>query len=577
MAHDLFIGHSVKEKTTADAMCPMREADEIRRRIAPRGVTPGIEWRKCIVDAIRHARIMAPMCILAVLVSSGRAQQTRGLEAAPAQSGRRLALVIGNKSYPWKPLVNPVNDATDVAAALSGDGFNGGNVKPLFDLNEHDLKRAVREFVESVKSGDFAFLYYSGHGVEVKGVNYLLPVDLPADATEGEVEDEAVSAQRIAQDLESQGAAVKVLVLDACRDNPLRATKSAGGGGLASMEGLGSLIVFATEAGRTASDNTEGRNGLFTQYLLKALTRPGVSLDDALRDVARQVSAETNRRQVPMIYGLLEQPVILVGGPITVNVAPAQTAPDPCLEAWNTIKDSKDPQDYDDFAAACPNSQYTTPARLAANKLRRQAAPTQASAPSVSAPAKSPQLLANEANALIAHGSYAEARPLAEQACNGGEAAGCLYLGGLYFLGHGVATDYEQSGVLFQKACDGGNLEGCFSLGYLYQSGLGEATDYAKARALYQKACDGGNMNGCENLGTIYANAQGVALDYKQALALYQKACDNGNLDGCYSAGHLYEFGLGVRRDTARAAALLLRACSSGNQMYCDQLKELQK
>jgi hypothetical protein len=318
----------------------------------------------------------AAFYVLTGFSSQSWAQQSRGFELPGPETGRRLALVIGNKEYPWKPLTNPVHDAIDVAAALGRVGFNGGDVHPLTNLKEHEMKRAVREFIESIKPGDFAFIYYSGHGVEVKGTNYLLPIDLPADATEGEVEDEAVSAQRITRDLEGQGAAVRVLVLDACRDNPLRATRSSGGG-LVAMEGTGSLVVFATEAGRTASDNSQGRNGLFTEYLLKALSEKGVSLDDAIRDAARQMAADTNHRQVPAMYGLLEEPVILDRAPAPTPPQPAP-APDPSLEAWNAIRDSKNAQDYDDFAAAYPNSQYATPARLKANMMRRSTVPSPA-------------------------------------------------------------------------------------------------------------------------------------------------------------------------------------------------------
>lgn len=322
----------------------------------------------------------ALLCAFVLPPIHGAAQQQRGLVDAQPEGGRRLALVIGNANYPWKPLVNPINDAADVAAALSRAGFNDGHVVPVTNLKEHEMKRAVRAFVESIRPGDFAFLYYSGHGVEVRGTNYLLPIDIPADATEGEVEDEAVPAQRIAQDLDGQGAAVKVLVLDACRDNPLRATRSTGGG-LVPMEGLGSLVIFATEAGHTASDNTEGRNGLFTQYLLKALSMEGVPLDDAVRDVARQMASDTNRRQIPAIYGLLERPVILITGTVIVNPPPTQPAPSPDLEAWNLIKDSRRSQDFDDFANNYPNSLYATPARMAANKLRREAEATSEPSP----------------------------------------------------------------------------------------------------------------------------------------------------------------------------------------------------
>ncbi len=345
-----------------------------------------------LIDWARQQRVTGPLrrqflatavlVAVVLLCTQGKAQRGKALDPDPGEpgAGRRLALVIGNRAYPWKPLTNPVNDATDVAAALERDGFAHPDIHVLTDVPGTEMKRAVREFIDSVKSGDFAFVYYSGHGVEIKGTNYLLPVDIPADATEGYVEDEAVSAQRIVGDLESQGAAVKILILDACRDNPLRTGRSTSGG-LAPMEELGSLVVFATEAGRTASDNTTGRNGLFTQYLLRALAMKDTSFDDAIRAVSRQMAADTNRQQVPAIYGLLESPVIFVSGPAVVNMNGAQSAPQPDVEAWIGIKDSKNPQDFEDFAAAYPQSAYATPARLVANKLKRGAAEARTAAP----------------------------------------------------------------------------------------------------------------------------------------------------------------------------------------------------
>jgi hypothetical protein len=346
-----------------------------------------IDWarQQCITCQPRRQFLATAVLVAVVLLcTQGRAQRSKALDPEPGEPGtaRRLALVIGNRAYPWKPLVNPINDALDVAAALERDGFAHQDIKIKTDVTATEMRRAVREFIDSVKSGDFAFVYYSGHGVEIKGTNYLLPVDIPADATEGYVEDEAVSAQRIVGDLESQGAAVKILILDACRDNPLRTgTGRTTSGGLAPMEGQGYLVVFATEAGRIASDNTTGRNGLFTQYLLRALAMKDTPFDDAIRDVSRQMAADTNHQQIPAMYGLLESPVILVSGPAIVNVNGAQSAPQPDLEAWNGIKDSKNPQDYEDFVKAYPQSAYATPAMLVANKLKRGAAEARTAAP----------------------------------------------------------------------------------------------------------------------------------------------------------------------------------------------------
>jgi hypothetical protein len=514
---------------------------------------------------------------------------------------RRLALVIGNKDYPWKPLINPVNDATDVAAALEQAGFKG-NVQRVFNAQHDAMKRAVRDFVASVHPGDFAFVYYSGHGVEVRGINYLLPVDIPANATANEVEDDAVSAQRIAGDLDDRGAGVKVIVLDACRDNPIKGSKSAAGG-LAPMEGLGSLIVFATEAGRTASDNSASRNGLFTQYLLKALTARGVSLDDAVRDVARQMAADTNRSQVPAIYGLLEKPVYLFARPVTVNVSPSFPALDPALEAWNTIKDTHNPQDFDDFVAAFPQSPYATSARLAANRLRREAAssttaPSQpdrtsseppagtgeglskpvvapSSASSASGNSTAAQAAANRGLSFFNQKDYAHALPPLQEACTGGDAASCNLMGKLYEDGQGVNQDYREAVDFYKRACDLGDMPGCYDLGYLYEYGGGVNQDYPKAWALYNQACNGGYLKGCTNLGWMYKNGRGVAQDYDQAFSLFKLACDGNEVIGCENLGELYKDGQSVPVNLDEARELFAKSCNGGHNLACNELKAL--
>jgi hypothetical protein len=258
----------------------------------------------------------------------------------PTQGARRVALVIGNNSYSSKPLVSSANDARAVAQALKEVGFATADVHLVTDARQSELRQAVREFVQSVKPGDLALVYYSGYGVEVKGINYLLPVDVPADATETSVEQEAVSAPRLLRDLDEQGARMRVLVLDACRDNPLHAGKSMGGG-LAQMEGRGSLVVFAAQARHTAPDTPGQSNSAFTLALLEGLRQPGISLDDAMKGVSRSVARATHERQVPAIYGSLQDDVVLA----PTGIAGPAPAPKPL-----------GPQDPATFAARIPNT-----------------------------------------------------------------------------------------------------------------------------------------------------------------------------------------------------------------------------
>jgi formylglycine-generating enzyme required for sulfatase activity len=305
-------------------------------------------------------RVLAAIVVLSALLS---AQDRR---VAPASGGRRMALVIGNDAYPWKRLTNAVNDARALAAMLPRVGFDTRDITLVTDANLRQMQRAGREFIEKLRPDDLAFVYYSGHGVEVRGENFLIPVDFPADATELEARDEAYSAQQLLRGLEETQARTRILILDACRNNPLRATRAAGGG-LARMDGKGTLVVFATSAGSTADDNPRGSNGLFASQLLKALPTPGVTVGQMMQDVARAVYRDSGARQTPAIYGLLLEDFPLVAG---VNPGPK---PDAAAETWALIRDSRNAEDFEAFANAYPASDLAPGARIRAAQLRRSA------------------------------------------------------------------------------------------------------------------------------------------------------------------------------------------------------------
>jgi TPR repeat protein len=493
-----------------------------------------------------------------------------------------MALVIGNQDYPWAPLKNPLNDAKDVAAALERDGFAHDHVVLLTNTTSRELRHGISGFLAQVHQDDFVFVYYSGHGVEVNGVNYLVPVDLAKDVDESDIDHDGYSAKELLRSLNERGVSTKVLVLDACRNNPLRKSGRdlSGGGGLARMDGLGTLVVFATEEGKTASDNSLGRNGLFTQYLLKALAMKGTSLDTAMTLVARQMASETKQRQVPAMYGLLQQPVILIDGPVTVNVAVA-TASDASAEAWNLIKDSKNTQDFDDYVRDWPDSPYSKVAKAAANRYRRASIPvpdTNSSSgsanptPPVQRPTVSGVQLEESGNSLWRLKRYAEAKSLFQQSCDLGEMKACSELAIMYHNGQGVPQDARAAASLHEKACNGGFLNGCTSLGTFYEEGEGVPKDFARALTLHGKACDGGNMLGCLSLGQLYRNGNGVPKDPGRAMFFIDKACDGGVVMACTVLGLMYENGDGVTADASRADSIYRKTCSDGDYLGCQFL-----
>jgi len=212
---------------------------------------------------------------------------------------QRLALIIGNAAYDGNALRNPVNDAADLSAVLRNLGFQ---VTLKQDVNQRQMEEAVNQFSGQVKSGDIALFFYSGHGSQVNGENYLIPVK-ETIASEADCKYKAVNANWVVEKLER--ARLNIIILDACRDNPFRGVRS-GNKGMAAMSAKpgGTYIVFATATGQTAADGQE-RNSPFTASLLKNLTLPDTKIEDIIKQVTLDVMQKTSNQQVPWISGNL--------------------------------------------------------------------------------------------------------------------------------------------------------------------------------------------------------------------------------------------------------------------------------
>jgi uncharacterized caspase-like protein len=215
--------------------------------------------------------------------------------AAGAAAESRVALVIGNEAYKDSPLANPVNDARAVSAALRAAGFE---VIERHNLGALEMRRAIREFGEKLRGKGAGLFYFAGHGVQVNGRNFLIPAN--ADIKyEDEIEDQSVDVSLVLNKMESAKARINLVILDACRNNPfVRGSRSAQQG-LAAMEApIGSLIAYATSPGQVASDGL-GKNGLYTQFLVREIERPGLKVEDVFKRVRAAVRQASNGRQVP--------------------------------------------------------------------------------------------------------------------------------------------------------------------------------------------------------------------------------------------------------------------------------------
>jgi len=207
----------------------------------------------------------------------------------------RLALVIGNSAYQTAPLKNPLNDAEDMAATLKNLGFK---VILKKNADQRTMEDTIRYFGKQLKNGGIGLFYFAGHGVQVGGRNYLMPVDAKIES-ESDVRYEAVDAGRVLGKMEDAENQLNIVILDACRNNPYARAFRSDQGGLARMDApTGSLIAYATAPGEVAADGPE-RNGIFTKHLIQHMMTPNLSIEQVLKRVRIDVARQTNGRQIP--------------------------------------------------------------------------------------------------------------------------------------------------------------------------------------------------------------------------------------------------------------------------------------
>ena len=275
---------------------------------------------------------LSPLLLLVMLTAFPTVSQAqRGISvtaAKPIDSERRVALVIGNSHYKNNPLRNPVHDAQAMSRALSSLGFE---VIKGEDLTKGEMQKAVLKFAQKLRGSGVGLFYYAGHGVQVNGRNYLIPIgaEIPSQAF----------VQVSAPDLNWVNAAItdarnrlNIIVLDACRDNPLpKSVRSESKGLAATPAPKGTLIAYATAPGSTAADGS-GSNGLYTSQLLKYMQTPGIPVERVFKKVRQSVNQLSGGKQIPWEHSSImgdfyfkpvnpQQPVKLAGGPGTTPEA----------------------------------------------------------------------------------------------------------------------------------------------------------------------------------------------------------------------------------------------------------------
>lgn len=492
-----------------------------------------------------------------------------------AWAAQRVALIVGVSKYEKVPaLVNPAKDARLVQATLQKLGFQ---VTVLNDPTRMQLIEGLGQFEEAAKGSEAAVIYYAGHGAMIDGVNYLLPKDAVSTSKTALTASSLESAS-LGQAL--QGAkAVRLIILDACRNNPT-ATRSLGGGtrGLAREAGPTSTSVvtlMAAAPGQVAQDGVAGAaNSPFAIALTQGMTRPGITVGELPSYVQAEVERMTEGEQTPDLQGIWPNVhwSFDPAGPARVASAATPAADVTKIKwekdqvFWQSIKDSDDPADFKAYMEAQDRGEITGSfRRLAANRIKSLEKLPPGSFQVASRSAAPGQDLVTQARDAFTRGDYAGAVRDWTAAARQGNGAAMYNLGVLSLTGKGVAKDPAAAARWFKDSADAGHSGGMVNWALCRLNGFGIAKDEADGVRWLQQAANRGSATGMGMLAEAYLRGRGVGADPRQAAAWLQKAVDAGDGPSIAQLADLYEQGQGVGRDVRRAFTLYQRAATAGD------------
>ena len=324
-----------------------------------------------------------------------------GTDAALAE--KRVALVMGNSAYKnVAKLANPANDAALVGGMFRKAGFDSVDIK--LDLNAAEMRRSLREFAGRTRDAEVAVIYYAGHGIELDGTNYLIPIDATLE-TDGDVLDETIALDRALFAVEP-AKQLRLVILDACRDNPFAKTMKrtvasrAIGRGLAKVEPTSpnTMIAFAAKAGSTASDG-DSKNSPFAAALVERLPTPGLDLGKAFRFVRDDVLKNTGNKQEPFVYGSLGgDDVALVPAKPAAAPGPQANPQDSIRRDYELALQTGNRDAWEAFLQAYPDGFYAGLARAQLKNVAAEEARAAAAAKARQAEDEKARLAAERAN-----------------------------------------------------------------------------------------------------------------------------------------------------------------------------------
>jgi TPR repeat protein len=517
-------------------------------------------------------RIIASICsgsavrrLAAALIFLGFA-----LFGSTANAEKRVALVIGEASYVHAgALANPLHDADIVTQALKSVGFQVDERK---DLSADGLRRALLSFTALAESADIAVIYFAGHGMQLDGHNYLVPVDaeIRSPMTIGL---ETVSAEDLVTSV-AGARRLRLVILDACRDNPFKdrirlALENAHRSmqrGLApiSVEGTSdTLVAYAAKDGMIADDGP-GANSPYALALVRHISEAGTELDKMLREVHDDVFSQTKRAQEPSVYGARSAADFFFVPPLP-TAAMAQPAGADAehrvteAQLWPQIVQQDTASGYDIYMTLFPHGLHHDEATA---RQRALTASPPAPPDSASAFEKARAVVASVTDNDWARGGYdaTAAKVMAQisiddlrKLADNGDAPAQLIAWSLYNGGVGVPKNGAEALRYLRASADNGNVNAEFILGYRIENGLDGRSDPGLASTWYQKAVEKNYGPAEINLGNMYLRGSGVPKDSRKALDLYKMAAALGVPLAYANIGFIYDAGEGVAKDPAEA------------------------
>jgi TPR repeat protein len=524
--------------------------------------------------ALAHlVRFVLLLCILCTLPLTAATQTTKTA---------RVALLIGNASYKVGPLRNPPNDVQQMDAALRSLGFD---TQRVLNANQAQMKRALRDFGVRAQGADIALLYYSGHGTQVAGENYLIPVQAAIES-EGDYEIEAVSANAILRQLAIARPRVTLVVLDACRDNPMAATSKSGTKGLSRMEApTGTLIAFATAQNTTASDD-----GHYARVLSAELRKPGQELLDAFRNTTAEVRRLTQGRQDPRVSEVsIAERVYLAGAPNILppaNPGTARTLPltgdAALLQAAHVMYAEERPDTLARLRRLATSGNPFAPMMVArlyemgrlvprdpaqAELWRAQAAPNLQRLHELARQGQTAALawLANLDRDSKDPQRQVKALERFRQAAQSGDPYAQRVLGLLLWENQSTPTSTAEGTQWLTRAAEAGDAEAMVLLAeqLLQNPATGPAPD-AALRWL-QRAMNTGNARALMLMGALKWTGDRFPKDEPAAIALLEEAAALGSAEAMFGLGqYFWQGGQGLAKDAERAVHWWRRASEFG-------------